>query len=183
MSVSCIFVADGAKTGLQEDTGCRGWGMVMLGQPYLPTFVEYLPILCLQVGRCMVCCGQINWFQSSNRTHEKLSLHGFSGGSAYPRNLQFADCHTRVSRQASAIYSFFQFKRTHTPSLSLPLRNSIPIFFSIEISRSTVRGLTDNVSDIFLAVIVGDVLRIAIIFFWRSESSAVVISPTSCAVL
>ncbi len=77
--------------------------------------------------------------------------------------------------------SFFQFKITHTPSLSLPLRSSIPIFFSIEISRSTVRGLTDNVSDIFLAVIVGDVLRIAIIFFWRSESSAAVMSPTSCA--
>ena len=46
-----------------------------------------------------------------------------------------------------------------------------------------MRGLTDNVSDIFFAVIVGDVLMIAIIFFWRSESSAVVISPTSCAVL
>ena len=81
-----------------------GYAPVMLGQPYLPTFVEYLPILCLQVGRCVVYCGQINWVQASNLTHEKLSLHGFSEGIAYPRNLQFADCHTRVSRQAGAIY-------------------------------------------------------------------------------
>jgi len=46
-----------------------------------------------------------------------------------------------------------------------------------------VLGLTDKVSDIALAEIVGDALMIAIIFFWRSEISAVVISPTSCAVL
>ena len=44
----------------------------------------------------------------------------------------------------------------HIPSLSLPSCFKTPISFKIEISRSMVRWLTDNVSDICLLVTVGD---------------------------
>ena len=72
-----------------------------------------------------------------------------------------------------------QSKITHTPSLSFPLCLRISIFCKAERSRSMVRWLTDKVTDIFLAVIVGDSLMRLRIFCWRSVSFVSDISPTS----
>ncbi len=46
----------------------------------------------------------------------------------------------------------------HSPSLSFPLRLKISFFCKAEISRSMVRWLTDNISDIRRPLIVGDAL-------------------------
>ena len=52
----------------------------------------------------------------------------------------------------------------HTPLLFLPSRFRTPTFFIKERSRSTVRVVTDKVSDICLAEIVGDSFIKLIIF-------------------
>lgn len=57
---------------------------------------------------------------------------------------------------------------TQTPSLSLPTRLRKPFFCKVERSRSMVRWLTDNISDIWRPVIVGDSLMRLMIFSWRT---------------
>ncbi len=56
----------------------------------------------------------------------------------------------------SQMIMLHRFFITHTPSLSSPSRAYSSAFFKVAISRSTVRELTDNISDICLAEIDGD---------------------------